>query len=111
VKITGSLAFGTVVPPAMLTKAVTITNEGTTTLTFTAPTITGTGASAYAVLPYMAPSQSTCLNSAMLMNLQTCTISVQFTPPSGSGVSFNADLNVNDNGGGSPQLVVITGKN
>ena len=111
VKITGSLAFGTVTPPATLTKAVTVENEGSATLTFTAPTITGTGASAYAVLPYMAPSQSTCLNSAMLGLHQTCTISVQFTPPAGSGVSFNADLNVNDNGGASPQLVVITGKN
>jgi len=111
VKITGSLAFGTVTPPATSTKVVTVTNEGTTTLTFTAPSITGTGASAYAVLPYMAPSQSTCLNSAMLTHLQTCTFSVQFTPPAGSGVSFPATLNINDNGGNSPQTVAITGKN
>jgi len=109
VKITGSLAFGTTTSP--LTKSVTITNEGTTTLTFSpAPTLSGTGASAYAIDPYSG-SVSTCLNpSAMLTHGQTCTIAVTFTPPGNNGMSFPATLNINDNGGNSPQTVAITGK-
>jgi sugar lactone lactonase YvrE len=110
VKITGTLAFGTTSSP--LTKSVTITNEGTLTLTFSpAPTISGTGAAEYTIDPYSG-STSTCLNpSAMLTHLQTCTIAVTFNPPVGSGTSYPADLNINDNGGGSPQVVAITGKN
>jgi hypothetical protein len=112
VKITGSLAFGTVANPGMPIKSVTVTNEGTTTLTFSpAPTLSGTGAAEYAILPSNG-TNSTCLAAGvMLTNLQHCTITVQFNPPVGSGTSFNADLNINDNGGASPQLVVITGKN
>ncbi len=106
VKITGSLAFGTVVPPATKTNTLTITNEGTTTLTFSpAPAITGSGATAYSIL-----GTSTC-PSASLTHLQTCTILVKFTPPAGSGQSFNATLDIYDTGGGSPQTVAITGKN
>ena len=114
VKVTGSLAFGTVANPSTSIKSVTITNEGTTTLSFVAsPSITGTGASDYTVLPYSSTGpHSTCLHGTVtLTHLQTCTISVQFTPPTGSGTSYAADLNINDNGGGSPQLVAISGKN
>ena len=92
----------------------TFPNEGTTTLSFVAsPSITGTGASDYTVLPYSSTGpHSTCLNGTVtLTHLQTCTISVQFTPPTGSGTSYPADLNINDNGGGDPQLVAISGKN
>jgi trimeric autotransporter adhesin len=110
VKITGTLAFGTTTTP--VTKSVTITNEGTVTLTFNpAPTISGTGAAEYTIQPYSG-STSTCLNpSTMLTHLQTCTIAVTFNPPAGSGTSYPADLNINDNGGGSPQVVAISGKN
>jgi hypothetical protein len=114
VKVTGSLAFGTVANPNVSVKSVTITNEGTVTLSFSpAPTITGTGAAYYTVLPYSAsPAHSTCLNGPVaLTHLQTCTFSVQFTPPVGSGTSYPGDLNINDNGGGSPQIVAISGKN
>jgi sugar lactone lactonase YvrE len=114
VKITGSLAFGTVAGGTSKPLSVTITNEGTTPLTFSAATITGTAAAQYAVLPYSAgpPIQSTCFNGAVsLTHLQTCTITVQFNSPAGSAGAANpADLNINDNGGGSPQLVVMSGK-
>ena len=110
VKITGSLAFGTVVNPATKTLTLTITNEGTTTLTFSpAPAITGAGAAYYAVV-LRAPSTSTC-PTASLTHLQTCTIAVQFTPQPGSGNTDNATLDIYDTGGGSPQTVAITGKN
>ena len=113
VKITGSLAFGVVPGATSKVLSVTITNEGTVGLTFTPATITGTAAAQYAVLPYSAsPLYSTCFNGAVtLTHLQTCTISVQFNSPAGSAGAANpADLNINDNGGGSPQLVVMSGK-
>jgi hypothetical protein len=113
VKITGSLAFGTVTGGGSKILSVTITNEGTANLTFSAATITGTAAAQYAVLPYSAsPLYSTCFNGAVsLTHLQTCTISVQFNSPAGSAGAANpADLNINDNGGASPQLVVMSGK-
>ena len=111
VKITGSLAFGTVTGGTTLNKSVTITNEGTTLLTFTAPTITGTAAAQYAVLPNSG-GNSTCLAAGlMLAQHGTCTITVQFSSPAGSAGAANpADLNINDNGGASPQVVVMSGK-
>ncbi len=84
VKITGTLAFGTVMNPNTSIRSVTITNEGTVTLSFSpTPTISGNGAAEYTLLPYSAsPAHSTCLNgSVMLTHLQTCTFSVQFNPP------------------------------
>jgi sugar lactone lactonase YvrE len=110
-KVTGSLAFSTQTAPKIL--SVTVTNEGTTTATFSTPTITGTGAAEYSVVPYAAgpPAYSTCFNgSVSLTHAQACTISVQFTPPTGSGTSFAADLNINTSGGG-PLVVAISGKN
>jgi sugar lactone lactonase YvrE len=112
-KVTGSLAFSTVANPATKILSVTLTNEGTTTATFSTPTITGTGAAEYSVVPYAAgpPAYSTCFNgSVSLTNGQFCTISVQFTPPAGSGTSYAADLNINTSGGG-PLVVAISGKN
>ena len=109
-KETGSLAFSTVVNPATKILSATVTNEGTTTSTITAPTITGTGAAEYSILAYDG-THSTCLNGTVsLTHLQTCTISVQFNPPTGSGTSYAADLNINSTGGG-PLVVAISGKN
>ncbi len=109
-KETGALAFGTVANPNTAIKVATVTNEGTITSTITAPTITGTGAAEYSVLPYNG-TNSTCLNgTVMLTHLQTCTLTVQFTPPVGSGTSYAGDLNINSTGGG-PLIVAISGKN
>jgi sugar lactone lactonase YvrE len=112
-KTAGSLAFGTLANPSTKILSVTVTNEGTTSATFSAPTITGTGAAEYSVVTYTAgpPAYSTCLTgSVSLAQNGTCTISVQFTPPSGSGTSYAADLNINTSGGG-PLVVAISGKN
>ena len=99
-KETGALAFGTVANPATKILSATVTNEGTTTSTITAPTITGTGAAEYSILAYDG-THSTCLDgTVMLTHLQTCTISVQFTPPVGTGTSYAGDLNINSTGGG-----------
>jgi hypothetical protein len=109
-KETGSLAFGTVVNPATKILSATVTNEGSTSSTITTPTITGTGAAEYSVLPYNG-TNSTCLNgTVVLTNLQHCTITVQFTPPTGNGTNYTGDLNINSTGGG-PLVVAISGKN
>ncbi len=104
-----TLAFGTVTTNKTL--SVTVKNVGTTTLDFSkAPTITGTGAAKFALLAYSATGPvSTCLNGTVtLAQNATCTYSVKFTNAVGTA-AFTADLNIFDNGGGSPQLVPLTG--
>jgi streptogramin lyase len=103
-----TLAFGTVATSKTL--ALTVKNLGTTPLTFSSPpTVTGTGAANFAVLPYSAPSTSTCLNPSLTSLAQnaTCTYSVKFTNAGGT-TSFTTNLNIFDNGGGSPQLETMT---
>ncbi len=112
VKITGSLAFGVVTGGMTKNLSVTVTNEGTTTLSFTStPTMTGTASAQYAVLPFSG-SNSTCLNGSVMLTMgQHCTITVQFTSPAGSaGAPNNATLNIFDNDPTSPQTVAATGK-
>jgi uncharacterized repeat protein (TIGR03803 family) len=103
-----TLAFGTVATTSTL--AVTVKNLGTTALTFSAkPTVTGTGEANFVVVPYSAPSTSTCLNPALTSLAQgaSCTYSVKFTNAGGT-TSFTTKLNIFDNGGGSPQLETMT---
>jgi hypothetical protein len=103
-----TLAFGTVATTKTL--AVTVKNLGTTALTFSKPpTVTGTGAANFAVLPYGAPSTSTCLNPSLTSLAQnaTCTYSVKFTNAGGT-TSFTTDLNIFDNGGGTSQSEPMT---
>jgi hypothetical protein len=103
-----TLAFGTVATSKTL--AVTVKNLGTTALTFSkTPTVTGPGAANFVVLPYNAPSTSTCLNPSLTSLAQnaTCTFSVTFTNAGGT-TSFTTELNIFDNGGGSPQLETMT---
>ncbi|MGB6990796.1 MAG: hypothetical protein WA646_04200, partial [Candidatus Sulfotelmatobacter sp.] len=81
----------------------------TTTLSFSkAPTITGTGSTNFAVLPYSATGpQSTCLNGTVtLAQNASCTYTVQFTFAGGT-TAFTTNLNIFDNGGGT-QTVVMT---
>ncbi len=103
------LAFGTVASGSKAL-SVTVKNVGTTTLSFTsAPTITGTGSTNFVVLPYSATGpQSTCLNGTVtLAQNASCTYTVQFTFAGGT-TAFTTDLNIFDNGGASPQVVVMT---
>jgi len=104
-----TLAFGTVASGSK-TLSVTVKNVGTTTLSFSsAPTITGTGSANFKVLPYSATGpQSTCLNGTVtLAQNASCTYTVQFTFAGGT-TAFTTDLNIFDNGGASPQVVVMT---
>jgi NHL repeat len=104
-----TLPFGTVASGSKAL-SVTVKNVGTTVLSFTsAPTITGTGNANFKVLPYSATGpQSTCLNGTVtLIQNATCTYTVQFTFAGGT-TAFTTDLNIFDNGGASPQVVVMT---
>jgi hypothetical protein len=103
-----TLPFGTVTTNKTL--SVTVKNVGTTTLDFSkAPTVTGTGAANFVVLPYSATGPvSTCLKGTVtLAQNATCTYSIKFTNAGGT-TSFTTDLNIFDNGGGSPQLLPMT---
>jgi sugar lactone lactonase YvrE len=108
-----AMGFGTIAQGTTKNLSVTVTNKGTTPLTFSGtPTVTGTGSGQFAVLPYASPSTSTCLNgSVTLTQNQNCTFTVQFTSPTGSTTSFTTYLNISDNGGGSPQLEKMTATN
>ena len=110
VKLTpATLAFGTITETETLSMAVQ--NLGTTPLTFSkAPTVTGTGAANFAVQPYIAGTQSTCLETGVtLTQNQICTYTVTFTNAGGT-TAFTTHLNIFDNGGGSPQLEKMTAK-
>jgi hypothetical protein len=106
-----TLAFGTVASGTK-NETLTVTNVGTTALTFNGtPTISGTGSGQFKVLPYSAsPVTSTCLNgSVTLNNGQNCTFTVQFTS-TGAGTSYSETLSISDNGGASPQAEKMTAK-
>jgi hypothetical protein len=106
-----AIAFGIVVNPNTKVVSVTVTNEGTTALTFGATPTIAPSSAPYAVLPHSG-STSTCLAAGVsLMTSQHCTISVQFTPPAGSGTSFPATLTIFDSDPTGSQPVAITGKN
>ena len=80
-------------------KVVTLTNASSVaTLSITAITIPGADASDFAETP-------TCGSS--LAPKQSCTISVTFTPTTTG--TRSASLSVSDNGGGSPQIVPLSG--
>jgi hypothetical protein len=68
-------------------------------LTVTATSFTGTYAAVYSV------TANTCNGIA---GGATCTLTVQFAPTA-AGTGQKAVLNVTDNGGGTPQLVNVTG--
>jgi len=78
----------------------TITNKSIKPLTFTQPNpITLTDAVDFAI------TANTC--STTLAGGANCTVSVTFTPS--SAATFSADISIADNGGGSPQMVPLSG--
>jgi hypothetical protein len=83
-----------------LPKYITLTNKGSSTVNFTGSgiTITGTNAGDFA-------EQNNCGNS--VASGASCKIKVTFTP-SQQG-KRTADVSVSDDGGGSPQMVPLTG--
>jgi Abnormal spindle-like microcephaly-assoc'd, ASPM-SPD-2-Hydin/Beta-propeller repeat len=94
-----SLNFGSVpVGQTSSAKAVTLTNGGTTALSITAIKFTGKNTGDFT-------ETNTCGSSVAAH--ASCTISVTFKPAAKG--SRSASLGVSDNGGGSPQLVAVSG--
>jgi hypothetical protein len=90
----GSQKVGTTSPP----QNVTLTNLGTTSLSFTSIVLGGTNAGDFA-------QTNTCGSS--LAAGASCTITVTFTPKAKGGRS--AFVSIADNGGGSPQKISVSG--
>jgi len=95
-----ALAFGSVTLGQTKTMAVTLTNIGTSAMSIISPgiVITGTAAADY--------SQTRTCGTSVGAG-QTCTINVTFKPTKKG--SRPATLNINDNGGPSPQKVTLSG--
>jgi len=95
-----SLSFGNVVHGNTKSLNLTVKNvSASNTLTVSGTSFTGTYASVYSV------TANTCVGVA---GGATCTLTVQFAPTA-VGTGQKAVLNVTDDGGGSPQLVNVTG--
>jgi len=95
-----SLNFGTaVVGTTTAAKSVTVTNVGTTPVTFTSISLAGTDPGDYQI------SANTCGTS--LAARGSCTVSVRFKPI--AAATRKAILSVADNGGGSPQTASLNG--
>lgn len=95
-----SLSFGSVtVGTTSAAKSVTLTNVGTTTITISLISITGTNAGDFL-------QSNNCGSS--LAATASCTINVQFKPTATG--SRTGALSVTDNAAGSPQKVTLSGK-
>ena len=81
-------------------QTVTLTNTGTSALTITGITLTGTNSGDFALAP-----ASTC--GASLAASANCTISVKFTPIANG--TRTASVSIADSATGSPQMVSLTG--
>jgi hypothetical protein len=79
----------------------TLTNVGKTRLHITGITITGTNSGDFSI------EQDTCPNPGYLGGGKFCTITVVFKPTQVG--SRSADVSFSDDGGGSPQLVSLSG--
>ena len=94
-----ALAFGNqIIDTSSATQTFTLTNIGTSDLTFAGTTISGTNASAFS-------STNTC--GSIVAAGDSCAISVTFTPASAG--SNQAALQLADNAGDSPQIITLSG--
>ena len=95
-----SLNFGTVaVGTTSAAQTVIVTNDTGSALTFSGVAIVGADHGDFS-------QTNNC--GASLANGGSCTISVTFTPTAAG--TRTAKLKISDNGGGSPQIVTLTGK-
>lgn len=95
-----SLNFGTVtVGNTSAPKSITVSNVGTTTVTFTGFAFAGGAAGDYLI------SSNTC--GATIAPGANCAVGVSFKPTKTG--TRNAKLNVKNNGGGSPSTATLTG--
>ena len=98
---TKNLAFGNETVGQPKSQPVTVTNGSSSTiLHVTAIAISGTNASDYS-------ESDNCVSAGSIAPGSSCTITVTFTPAAKGFRSAN--LSITDDGGGSPQTVVMTG--
>jgi hypothetical protein len=91
----GSIGVGTTSPP----ETVTIMNTGTSSVSITSVTKSGLNAKDFNI------TSSTC--GSTLGTGASCAVALTFTP--GAVGSRTANLNIKDTGGGSPQVVPLSG--
>ncbi|MGC2638541.1 MAG: choice-of-anchor D domain-containing protein [Acidobacteriaceae bacterium] len=95
-----SIAFGSeTVGSTTAAHVVTVKNTGTSTVTLTSETITGTDATSFV------KSATTC--GATLAAAASCTVSVEFKPAATG--TLTASLSIADNATGTPQTVALSG--
>jgi subtilase family serine protease len=95
-----SLMFvSTTVGSTTAAQVVTVKNSGTSALTLTSETLTGTNSSSFLI------SANTCTTS--LAAAASCTVSVEFKPTAAGALT--AALSIADNATGSPQTVTLSG--
>lgn len=92
-----SLSFGTLKVGLSRTTSSTLTNVGSTTLSITGITITGATADF---------SQTNTCGTGIAAGA-SCSISVTFKPAAAG--RYSANVSISDNGGGSPQLMPLSG--
>ncbi|HEY2461439.1 MAG TPA: S8 family serine peptidase [Candidatus Acidoferrum sp.] len=101
----GTLTFAAQVANTSSSQSVTIKNNGTGQLTFSAtPVIGGTNASEFVV----AASGTTCTNGASVAAGATCAVNVTFTPTAG-GARGPATLTLTDNASPTTQTITLNG--
>jgi hypothetical protein len=113
-KISGSLAFGTVANPGTKILSVTLANGGSMPVAVGSPAISGSSDASFGIVPYSAgpPVYSSCVNDVVILAKgQSCTISVRFTPVAGSGKTSKATLNIYESDGTTPNTVAVSGTN
>ena len=96
--------FGSIVHGTIATKTVTIKNLSggafpAHTLSFTSIAVTGTG--------FTLPVNGCPTGTSTLAAGASCTVQVKFAPASAG--TFKGSLTITDNGGGSPQVIALTG--
>ena len=95
-----SLTFAsTTVGSTTAAQVVTVKNSGTSALTLTSETLTGTNATSFLI------SANTCTTS--LAAAASCTVSVEFKPAAAGALT--ASLSIADSATGSPQVVTLSG--
>jgi N-acetylneuraminic acid mutarotase len=92
------LSFTSTVATASAAQSITITNNGTASLSITGITLGGNGTSAFG-------ETNTC-GVSLAVNAN-CAVSVIFTPA--SATTYSATLSIADNASGSPQTVNLSG--
>jgi len=100
-----ALVFGTqAIGTTSGTQIATLTNTGSAALSITSISITGTNAADFA----MVTAASSCpIASGAVAIGASCTVAVDFAPQSGGAKTAN--LTFNDNAGGSPQTIALSG--